>query len=96
LLLRPRELLAFGELYLRGGRGIVPRSWVRISTHAHARVRRGLSYGYGWWVRPQSYAATGYLGQMLGVYPNRDEVVLVTASREDADVRDLVRRIAGE
>jgi CubicO group peptidase (beta-lactamase class C family) len=96
LLLRPRELLAFGELYLEGGRGIVPRSWVRQSTHAHARVRRGLSYGYGWWVRPDSFAATGYLGQVLAIYPKRDEVVVVTASREDADVYDLVRRIAGE
>jgi CubicO group peptidase (beta-lactamase class C family) len=96
LLLRPRELLAFGELYLEGGKGIVPRRWVRTSTRAHVRVRRGLAYGYGWWVRPHSYAAFGYLGQVLAVYPKRDEVVVVTASREDANVRSLVRRIAGE
>ena len=96
LLLRPRELLAFGRLYLDGGRGIVPGSWVRRSTRAHTRVRRGLSYGYGWWVRPDSYLASGYLGQVVAVYPKRDEVVVVTASREDADVGNVLRRVADE
>jgi CubicO group peptidase (beta-lactamase class C family) len=96
LLLRPRELLEFGELYLEGGRGIVPKSWVRASTGAQARIRRDLSYGYGWWIRPHSYAAYGYLGQVLAIYPRRDEVVVVTSSREDAKARALVRSIAGE
>jgi CubicO group peptidase (beta-lactamase class C family) len=82
LLLRPRELLAFGELYLRGGKHIVPAGWVRLSTRAHARVQRGLDYGYGWWVRPRSYAAYGFLGQVLTISPTRDEVRLVTSSRE--------------
>jgi CubicO group peptidase (beta-lactamase class C family) len=91
LLLRPRELLALGELYLDEGKGIVPASWVRLSTRKHSRL-----YGYGWWIRPHSYAAYGYLGQVLAVYPRRDEVVLVTSSREDAKPLQLVRRIAGE
>lgn len=91
LLLRPRELLAFGELYLHHGNGIVPASWVRLSTRAHSPT-----YGYGWWIRPHSYSAYGYLGQVLAVYPQRDEVVLVTSSREDAKPLELVRRIAGE
>lgn len=94
LLLRPRELLAFGELYLEGGKGIVPRSWVRASTRTHIRIRRDLAYGYGWWVRLHSYAAYGYLGQVLAVYPNRDEVVVVTST--GTNPRELVRRIAGE
>jgi CubicO group peptidase (beta-lactamase class C family) len=95
LLLRPRDLLAFGELYLHHGKGIVPAGWVRTSTRPHARIRRGLGYGYGWWVRPRSYAGYGYLDQIVAVYPKRDEVVVVTASREDAQARALVRRIAG-
>jgi CubicO group peptidase (beta-lactamase class C family) len=95
LLLRPRDLLAFGELYLHSGKGIVPASWVRTSTRSHTRVGRGLGYGYGWWIRPHSYAGYGYLNQILAVYPQRDEVVVVTASREDARARALVRRIAG-
>jgi CubicO group peptidase (beta-lactamase class C family) len=91
LLLRPRDLLALGELYLHDGKGIVPASWVRVSTRRHSRL-----YGYGWWIRPHSYAAYGYLGQVLAVYPHRDEVVLVTSSREDAKPLQLVRRLAGE
>lgn len=93
LLLRPRDLLAFGQLYLDGGvyRGkrIVPASWVRDSTRAHTQ-----GYGYGWWVQPHSYAAYGYLGQVLAVFPQRDEVVLVTSSREDSRPLELVRRLA--
>jgi CubicO group peptidase (beta-lactamase class C family) len=96
LLLRPRDLLTFGELYLHEGEGVVPASWVRLSTRLQVRVRRGLGYGYGWWIRPHSYAAYGYLGQVLAVYPQRDEIVLVTSSREDAKALELVRRIAGE
>jgi CubicO group peptidase (beta-lactamase class C family) len=59
-------------------------------------IAPGLGYGYGWWIRPHSFAAYGYLDQVLAVYPRRDEVVLVTSSREDAKARELVRRIAGE
>ena len=95
LLLRPRDLLAFGELYLHRGQGIVPASWVRTSTRSQTPIGRGLGYGYGWWIRPHSYAGYGYLNQILAVYPRRDEVVVVTASREDARARALVRRIAG-
>lgn len=95
LLLRPRDLLTFGELYLHDGKGIVPARWVRTSTRPATRIRRGLGYGYGWWIRPQSYAGYGYLDQIVAVYPKRDEVVVVTASREDARARALVRRIAG-
>ena len=93
LLLRPRDLLAFGQLYLDGGvyhgKRIVPASWVRDSTRAHTQ-----GYGYGWWVHPHSYAAWGYLGQVLAVFPQRDEVVLVTSSREDSRSLELVRRLA--
>jgi CubicO group peptidase (beta-lactamase class C family) len=97
LLLRPRDLLAFGQLYLDGGvwhgKRIVPARWIRMSTRAHAVVRRGLHYGFGWWIRSGSYAGYGYLGQVLAVFPGRDEVVLVTSSRENADPLALVRRL---
>jgi CubicO group peptidase (beta-lactamase class C family) len=97
LLLRPRDLLAFGQLYLDNGvwhgKRIVPASWIRASTRAHALVRRGLDYGLGWWIQPGSYAGYGYLGQVLAIFPRRDEVVLVTSSREDAEPLELVRRL---
>src|SRR5512133_923788 len=96
LLLRPRQLLAFGQLYLDDGswhgRRIVPTTWVHRSTRLHARIGRGLGYGYGWWIRPHSYAGYGHLGQVLAIYPKRDEVVLVTSS--GANPLELVRRIA--
>jgi CubicO group peptidase (beta-lactamase class C family) len=94
LLLRPRDLLTFGQLYLDGGKRILPASWIRRSTRLHVRIRRGLGYGYGWWIRPHSYAAYGHLGQVLAIYPQRDEVVVVTSS--GANPLALVRRIAGE
>jgi CubicO group peptidase (beta-lactamase class C family) len=94
LLLRPRDLLTFGELYLEGGRRIVPAKWVRLSTRAHTRITRTLGYGYGWWIRPHSYAAYGHLGQVVAIYPKRDEVVVVTSA--GANSLALVRRIAGE
>jgi CubicO group peptidase (beta-lactamase class C family) len=106
LLLRPRELLAFGQLYLdhgsRHGRRVVPASWVRSSTSTHIRVepRQGITdgYGYDWWIETRGqpfFAAHGYLGQALVVFPRLDEVVLVTSSREDyGETLELARRAA--
>ena len=91
LLLRPRELLAFGQMYLNHGTWhgtqIVPASWVRSSTRKHVAIApdQNLSdgYGYNWWVvsrPPRSYQARGYLGQTLVVLPGLGEVVAVTSS----------------
>jgi CubicO group peptidase (beta-lactamase class C family) len=102
LQLRPRELLAFGQMYLdRGvwrGKRIVPASWVRSSTRAQIAVPpdQGIysGYGYGWWVAPNSFAAHGYLGQVLVIFPRREEVIVVTSSREDGRTYHIVRRVA--
>jgi CubicO group peptidase (beta-lactamase class C family) len=44
MLMTPRQMLAFGELYLRGGQSngqqIVPESWVQRSCEGRERVRR--------------------------------------------------------
>jgi CubicO group peptidase (beta-lactamase class C family) len=105
LVLRPRALLAFGQLYLDGGtwrgRRILPAEWVRASTRAHVDVPAGQgvtdAYGYGWWVQPRGelrfFAAHGFLGQVLAVFPHLDEVVLVTSSGERVGTFDVVRRI---
>ena len=101
LLLRPRELLAFGQMYLDGGwwkgRRVVPAAWVRTSTRAHVTVPsdQGVAggYGYGWWVeahRPRYFAAHGYLGQVLAVFPGLDEVIVVTADGSDIHTLGLV------
>jgi CubicO group peptidase (beta-lactamase class C family) len=93
--LSPRDLAAFGQLYLDGGewhgRQIVPIDWIRRSTRP--RVRTGLPnpfghYGYLWWavgendgsVLPAgSYSAMGQGGQTLSVVPSLD-LVIVTMS----------------
>src|SRR5438477_1384948 len=103
LVLRPRDLLTFGQMYLDGGtwngRRIVPSSWVRTSTRAHVDVPpdQGITaaYGYDWWIDPRLhlFAAHGYLGQLLVIVPRLDEVVLVTSSGEGRDTFDVVRGI---
>ncbi len=64
MLMTPRQMVAFGELYLnrgvRGGRQIVPARWVDDSF-----IPRGRSdyseqmYGYGWWMRELAGPAEG-------------------------------------
>jgi CubicO group peptidase (beta-lactamase class C family) len=66
MLMTPRQMVAFGELYLPGGRvkerHILPAGWVEESCEGRERTRRfgnpGFAfdplrdrrYGYGWWV----------------------------------------------
>ncbi|MEW6323261.1 MAG: serine hydrolase [Acidobacteriota bacterium] len=97
MLLTPRQMLAFGEMYLRGGRvgatQVVPEAWVKASFVP--RGRSGWSrreYGYGWWMRElggeQTYYAWGYGGQFIFVVPSLDLVVVTTSSTSaDAERR---------
>lgn len=85
----PREMLAFGTLYLHGGRApdgaqVVPRAWVDSSWVP--RTRSGWSdqdYGYGWWSRQvgahRVNFAWGYGGQFIFVVPSLDLVVVTTS-----------------
>jgi CubicO group peptidase (beta-lactamase class C family) len=58
----PRDMLAFGRLYLAGGRAqagapgmfrqVLPQSWIDSSWVARTRSDwSGHDYGYGWWIR---------------------------------------------
>jgi CubicO group peptidase (beta-lactamase class C family) len=101
MLLTPRQMLAFGELYLaRGrvkGRQIVPESWIEQSF-----VPRGRSYwsdqqyGYGWWIRElgghRAYYAWGFGGQYIFVVPDLDLVVVTTSASTVAEDRRSHRR----
>jgi CubicO group peptidase (beta-lactamase class C family) len=101
MLLTPRQMLAFGELYLNrgrvGDREVVPAWWVDQSF-----VPRGRSnfsdqfYGYGWWIRDlageQAYYAWGYGGQYIFVVPARQLVVVTTSSTAEGDERRSHRR----
>ena len=94
MVLTPRQLLAFGELYMNGGRSgdrqVVPEAWVRASLAPHAASPHGNEryYGYGWWVAelvghvvPHAW---GHGGQFVMLVPDLD-LVLVTTSAPYAD-----------
>ncbi len=93
----PRQMLAFGELYLNGGRAngrqIIPAAWIEDSLQARAVSTResGRYYGYGWWLREMSgyWApyAWGYGGQFIVLVPELDLVVVTTSSSYPSDDR---------
>lgn len=85
--LSSRDLVRLGELYLHdgrwNGRRLVPAVYVREATRRHTKLGNGWGYGYGWWVLgggPAGFAALGYAGQAIAVYPGRHLVVVVTGS----------------
>ena len=85
----PRQMLAFGELYLNQGvhegRQIIPRDWVKESYRPHVLSPRGQGryYGYGWWLRDLAGmlvpVAWGYGGQLIFVVEPMDLVVVATS-----------------
>ena len=91
LLLTSRSLLALGELYLRGGDGIVPPAWVEESTRPHARIDERTEYGYLWWLRrylgEESLFMSGMGGNRVHIFPGLDLVAVITSAnfgRRDA------------
>jgi CubicO group peptidase (beta-lactamase class C family) len=101
MLMTPRQMLAFGELYLRRGRAggvqVVPESWVAQSLEPRGRSRfSGDEYGYGWWIREMgghdAYYAWGFGGQYIFVVPTLDLVVVTTSASTVAEDRRDHRR----
>lgn len=85
----PRQMVAFGELYLRrgraGGKQVVPEAWVDASFVPRGRSGySGQLYGYGWWIRRlggrQVYYAWGYGGQFIFIVPDLEMVVVTTSA----------------
>ena len=84
----PRGMLAFGELYLNGGRAggkqIVSETWIKESLKPRTRSRwSGREYGYGWWIDSfgghATYYAWGHGGQFIFVVPTLKLVVAATS-----------------
>lgn len=101
MLLTPRQMLAFGELYRNhgsiNGRQIVPAAW--IETSLVPRTRSNFSeqlYGYGWWLREmaglETFFAWGFGGQFIIVVPRIDTVVVSTSAATVSDDRRTHRR----
>jgi CubicO group peptidase (beta-lactamase class C family) len=101
MLMTPRQMIAFGELYLNRGRvgtrQVIAARWVEDSF-----VPRGRSdfndqqYGYGWWMREfsgeQAYFAWGFGGQYIFVIPRLQMVVVTTSSTATGEERRTHRR----
>lgn len=101
LLLTSRALLSLGELYLAGGRDIVPRGWVQESLRPHARIDDEIEYGYLWWLRTYAgepgFFMTGMGGNRVHVFPDRKLVaVITTANFGRRDAHDLSDRLLVE
>ena len=96
MLLTPRQMLAFGELYLHRGRAndrqIVPATWVDASLIPRTRSNiSGQDYGYGWWSREmagvRAYFAWGFGGQFIFVVPALDLTIVSTSSATASEER---------
>jgi CubicO group peptidase (beta-lactamase class C family) len=85
----PASLLAFGELYRRGGvtklgKRLIPEEWIKESwtPRTHSRFHNG-EYGYGWFIQSfanvQGYFGWGFGGQMIYVLPELDLTVAITS-----------------
>ena len=96
MLMTPRQMLTFGELYLNRGRAggaqVVPESWVEQSLVPRGRSPiSGNEYGYGWWIREmgghRAYYAWGFGGQYIFVVPDLELVVVTTSASTVAEDR---------
>jgi CubicO group peptidase (beta-lactamase class C family) len=103
MLLTPRQMVTFGELYLRRGvyrkRQIVPSAWVDASCTPRGRSRFNpdQGYGYGWWTRDfagrEACFAWGFGGQYILVFRDLDLVVVTTSAATVSDDRRDHRRM---
>jgi CubicO group peptidase (beta-lactamase class C family) len=92
----PRAMLAFGELYLNGGRAngkrVLSEAWIRESWKPRTRSNwSGREYGYGWWIDAlaghPAYYAWGHGGQFIFVVPDLKLVVAIASSPVPGDGR---------
>jgi CubicO group peptidase (beta-lactamase class C family) len=96
MLLTPRQMVAFGELYLHhglaNGRQVVPAAWVDASCVPRTRSpRNDRPYGYGWWIEDlaghRACYAWGFGGQYIFVVPDLEMVVVTTSSASAGEDR---------
>lgn len=91
LYLTARDMAKFGFLYLNRGRWddqiLLSENWVRTSTTDHVTNIYGrYSYGYQWYITMvggyPSFLASGYGGQIIGIVPSLDLVVVLKYEAE--------------
>jgi CubicO group peptidase (beta-lactamase class C family) len=104
LWLTAREAASLGELFRRGGDGLLPPAYVEAATTAASPggFPEEQPYGRGWWVSDESgqrgFFAAGYGGQYVYVVPARDLVVVTAAdpSLPPSDERQELRGLIAE
>jgi CubicO group peptidase (beta-lactamase class C family) len=82
--LSPLGLVAFGEVYRRGGAGVLGPDWVAASFVPRTRSPfSGLDYGYGWFLGgaggQRVALARGYGGQVVCLVPDLGLTVAITS-----------------
>jgi CubicO group peptidase (beta-lactamase class C family) len=105
MLMTPRQMLAFGEMYRNGGqaggRQILSRSFIEDTFEPRGRSRiSGREYGYGWWMRDiagrKAYYAWGFGGQYIYIVPSLDLTIVSTSSPTVSEDRRDHRRTVDE
>ena len=105
MLMTPRQMLAFGELYRNGGqaagRQVLSRKFIDDTLEPRGRSRiSGREYGYGWWMREiagrEAYYAWGFGGQYIYIVPSLDLTVVSTSSPTVSEDRRDHRRTVDE
>jgi CubicO group peptidase (beta-lactamase class C family) len=101
-----RDYARFGLLFLHGGRWngrqVIPRTWVRASTHVQTATDFENPYGYFWWIDGEAahrFYAFGNYGQYIYVAPDADTVIVRIGSDWGFDNRGwlgLFRDIADD
>ncbi|MER9083109.1 serine hydrolase [Mesorhizobium sp. M0895] len=87
LLVTLPDFARLGQFMLEGGKvgatQVLPPDWLADATSAQvsfaASHRGAIGYGYFWWIYKDAYAALGYGGQAIFVYP-KDKVVIAVNS----------------
>lgn len=101
MLMTPRQMMAFGTLYLNRGRAnnrqVISSKWVESSFVPRTQSRTSeQEYGYGWWMRELAgedvVFAWGFGGQYIFVVPNLELVVVTTSSSTVGEERRTHRR----
>ena len=102
--LSPRDLLLFGQLYLKRGvhegEQLVPSDWIDASWQTYTiSPWNGHGHGYFWWSRRFAgepiHFAWGYGGQFVLVMPTLDAVAVITSDLNQRRPRNHTRRIYG-
>lgn len=92
LYMRARDMAKFGYLYLNRGRWedqqLISESWVKASVKEHETGIYGrYSYGYQWYITlvagEPAFLASGFGGQIIGVVPSMDLVLVLKYEAED-------------